>query len=252
MPPSIVLGENLLDAEAYIFGAKHAKAKKKLKDNCKMKPAPGGGSEISVALGAIIQHESGFCFCITDGDYCDPKTEQSLSTKRCLELANKTLWPTLALDIKAKSIENILPINILEDALIPFPSTAFYEFKRFATADRDIATYLNIKDGLKYCSISSEANESSRKTFWISKFNSLGFSDAIKKFAGSVTTCNDDKCNECPSIQGIGPKVLARVVDYFKKTTPYKIAERTDDESLWIDLGIEVYRWCLADDPIRL
>jgi hypothetical protein len=108
VPKSIVLGENKLDAEAYIFAAWHARAKLKLKGQFRLIPGAGGGSQIPVVLELYITHENGFCFCITDGDYSYPQEAASAVTKQCIDFSRVSAWPTVAQDIPGRSIENWL------------------------------------------------------------------------------------------------------------------------------------------------
>lgn len=249
-PINVVLGENMLDAEAYIFAAHHAKAKLRLPHQIFARPAPGGGSQIPVAMSAFINYENGFCFCITDGDYSYPTKNATAVTNQCIALSQECSWPATATDIPVRSIENLIPLKIIDDVFTTNLPDEFHLFQELAKADNEVAKYLDIKYGLRYCKLCDEP-EGVKKIFWNSKFQSNGYASAINDFKLVENPDEDCKCNTCPKLPSLGKNTLSRVVDFFKNTNSHKVAERMEKDSHWLKIGLDIYYFCLADDPIR-
>lgn len=249
-PSSIVLGENMLDAEAYIFCAQQARAKHKIREHCRGFPDAGGGSQTSVKLRQYLHDENGFCFCITDGDYQEPRSPKSTVTSACESLARSSRWPAFATDFKARSVENILPLSLLEDSYEKaLPPESLHKFKEVADADPETAIFIDAKVGMKFCSFKKMADGTSKKNFWETKFHKLGLKPRIDALLAEPPECAEDKCGKCTLIEGLGPSTLKQAVEYFKKNSQHRLAQRVNKESIWCDLGTSVFHWTMADKP---
>lgn len=250
-PAAIVLGENMLDAEAYIFGSKQSRTKLKFKEKCKSIPDAGGGSQTAVKLEGYIRNTNGFCFCITDGDYRDPFGNQSAVTSMCQILAEASTWPVYSTDFRARSIENIIPLDLIEDSFDPNPiPKEFTEYRLIDNRDPETTKYLDAKVGLKYCAVLKLNSESPRFTFWRSKITRHNLEVRFNLLSENPPQCAEHSCSKCTLISGLGGGTLKQVVEYFRKQTPQATANRVDAASTWCHLGLNIFHWTMADRPV--
>jgi hypothetical protein len=249
-PQSVVLGENMLDADAYIWGARQAKVKHKVKERCSMIPDAGGGSQTAVKLQNYLTNVNGFCFCVTDGDYRDPDSPKSDVSSLCEQSALASSWPAFATDFHARSIENIIPLDLIEDSFedMPIPQE-FHDFKKIASTDQDTTRYIDAKSGLKYCWVQKAKPNTSKHDFWTSKIAKHNLQQRADQLSKSPPKCDGEKCSKCILINGLGNGTLKRTVQYFKKNTSQKLAQRIEITSTWCDLGLSIFHWGMADKP---
>lgn len=250
-PPSVILGENMLDAEAYFSAAQQARIKYGYSEICRAVPDAGGGSQTTVKLQGYLNHTNGYCFCVTDGDYREPTGSKSSVTSSCETLSVSAAWPTYSTDFHARSIENIIPIELLEDSYgqSPLPQV-FHTYKKIYDFDNETGRYIDAKIGLRYCGILKMKNGSERHNFWISKIKKHNLEHRLTELTNNPPKCTDSKCSECSIISGLGGGTLKQVVDYFNKTTTQKLAQRVSINSLWCELGLNIYHWTFADKPV--
>jgi len=249
-PQSVVLGENLLDARAYISAASQARAKNRLTESCRALPDAGGGSQTAIKLENYLNHGNGLCFCITDGDYVAPVGSKSPVTAQCVSLTNTGAWPSFATDFDGRSIENIIPLAQIEDSYAPLPIPEnFHTYKKIAETDPETIKYIDAKSGLKYCNLQKMKPTSPKHSFWSQKIVKHGLQARFDQFSHSPPTCKDENCTGCTLIPGIGANTLKRVVEYFEKNTSQKLAQRVSLGSQWVGLGINIFHWTMADKP---
>lgn len=252
-PQSVIIGENMLDSEAFFQGARQAAIKSGFKENCNAVRDAGGGSQTAVKLGGYLNATNGYCICITDGDYRCPSHPKSAVSKACSDLVTKSHWPSLAMDFHARSIENIIPIKIIEDAFgdQPIPP-AFHTYKRVFYEDADAARYLDLKAGLRFCGLKKIAVGSDQEVFWRTKLQKLNFLEKVVTYEINPPPCTLENCPACSIIDGIGAGTLKQVVSHFQKISAHKAAERIETASIWYEIGVRVFHWTLADKPILI
>lgn len=252
-PPSVVLGENLLDSEAFFYGARQAAIKSGFKEFCNAIRDAGGGSQTAVKLESYLKANNGYCMCITDGDYRSPTYPKSAVSNACSSLVNGSNWPSFAMDFNARSIENILPLGIIEDAFgaatVP---AAFHAYKSISNVDSDAARYLDVKAGLKFCSYKKIKAGSEQGIFWRAKLQKLNLTSKVEYYVANPPACVPENCTVCSIIDGVGSGTLKQVVLHFQKNTPHKVAERVDRNTTWYDIGVRIFHWTLADKPILI
>lgn len=249
-PCSVVLGENMLDAEAFIHGAKQARSKHRHREQCDAIPDAGGGSQTAVKLSGHATKLTGFCFCVTDGDYLDPSSSKSSVTSLCESIAKSAAFPMYATDFKARSIENIIPTSIIQDSFegsyIPDNVRLYCEIE---ADDKEIANFIDAKVGLKYCHIKKISPLSPKFQFWINKIKSRNLIEKFDFLDANPPKCQEGGCKNCVLIEGLGATTLKRTVEYFEKNTPQRLAQRVSAESTWCILGLSIYHWIMADKP---
>ncbi len=249
-PPSVVLGENMLDAKAYSSAAKQARIKHGHTESCKPTPDAGGGSQTAVKLEGYLNLENGYCFCITDGDYKEPTGTQSAVTSACKKLVADNSWPAFSTDFHARSIENIIPFSLIEESYGPSPlPNNFHSFKKIYEEDCDTAKYIDAKSGLKYCGLTKLKVGSERYKFWLSKIEKHKLEQKFNEYIKNPPKCTNDKCESCSIIDGLGGGTLKQVVNYFDQTTDHKLAQHVPKTSIWCDIGLLIYHWTIADKP---
>ena len=249
-PSSIVLGENMLDAEAYFSAAQQARIKYRYREVCKTIPDAGGGSQTAVKLQGYLKQGNGYCFCVTDGDYREPNGLKSAVTTSCEQLVNQNTWPAFATDFDARSIENIIPIELVEDSYgsAPLPQS-FHDYKSIYNADKQTATYIDAKAGLKYCGVIKMNADSFRYKFWWAKIEKHKLEMRFDALSKNPPSCPYNDCAKCTIIGGLGGGTLKQVVKYFNENTSHKLAKRVSLNSTWCDLGAKLYHWTMADKP---
>lgn len=248
-PPSVILGENMLDAKAYLSAAKQARIKYGFKEICNPMPDAGGGSQTAVKLEGYLNLKNGYCFCITDGDYREPNGSKSISTSLCEKMTIENVWPTFSTDFQARSIENIIPIEIIAESYKAIPPTSFNSYRAIHDLDNETTRYIDAKTGLKYCAIKRMKEESSNYYFWQSKIAKHKLDNIFNKLNENPPNCQEGNCKDCSIIEGLGGGLLKQVVEYFYETTTHKQAQRIQRNSVWCDLGLLIYHWSVADKP---
>lgn len=249
-PPSIILGENMLDAKAYYAAAQQARAKFKYHESCNTVPDAGGGSQTPVKLEAYLNSANGYCFCITDGDYTEPTASKSAVSSQCEGLLLANDWPAFATDFDGRSIENIIPLELIEDSFtLPIPQH-FHKFKIICDTDKDLKKYIDIKLGLKYCKLSKIKKDSPRFKFWWSRIKKHNLDDTFNALENNPPHCHEDNCRQCILIEGLGGGTLRQVVNHFSSTTAHKLSQRIDTNSTWCELGKKLYHWTISDKPL--
>lgn len=250
-PPSVVLGENMLDAKAYLAAALQARFKHKIPGHSRALPDAGGGSQTTTKLNGYLQHKNGFCFCITDGDYQEPQGAKSAVTTACQHAVTTTTWPSFATDFGARAIENIMPIDFIEEAYAPQPiPNEFHDFKRIHDVDVETTRYINTKEGLKNCDVTKMTNGSRKQLFWNSKLVKHGLHAKSLALTANPPQCTGNGCSGCSLIKGLGDGTLKRVVKYLETSSPNKLAQKVSLNSIWCEIGESVFHWTMSDKPI--
>jgi hypothetical protein len=249
-PSSVVLGENMLDAAAFISSAKQARSKHRRKEHCAAIPDAGGGSQTAIKLSGHVNNHTGLCYCITDGDYREPSWPKSAVTLMCEKIAQSSATPMFATDFNARSIENIIPTTLILDSYEGNPvPTSLHRYLSTEENDPEICQFIDVKLGLKFCSIKKIPANSKSYNFWMKKLEERNLVKKFEELERNPPDCEKDGCANCILIDGLDAGVLKRSVDYFEKNSSPRLAQRIKEDSVWCTMGLSIYYWIMADKP---
>lgn len=248
-----LLTENLSDADIYLIAAEHYK--KHIKINgliTNLTPFGGGGNQIYPAFKRFIDRKESFCFSITDTDRDYPTAESNETSKNCRSLAQERKWVADHLDVPARELENILPINLVEDAIFDDRGSVDlherFEKIKLRIVDQPMALlFCDLKMGTKFSWASTHHGNQEKARFW---------REFIDSRSPPLHNCGNGCKNDCECflIESLGEKVAEKFLDFCKKNSIQKQYERmktSANSDKWLEVGKAVFNWGVATPRSR-
>lgn len=242
----LLLAENLNDALIYLLAAEHYKISKGLKWlNVELSPDGGGGTQIYPRFENSILKKSVFCLAITDTDKDFPTAASNITSQRCRAVAMQRKWIADHFDVPARELENILPINLVEDAIYNDTGAAdlhgkISSVKSRILGDYEPILYCDLKLGTKFSWTKDKNIEKSR--YWKAFVKSRN----IKKVSCGVEC--EEEC-KCFMIDSLGETVAEKFFKFCAELSPQKQYERvksSENCTQWLAVGKAVFDWGVA------
>ncbi len=249
-----LLTENLSDADIYLIAAEHYKKHHKINGLItELTPVGGGGNQIYPAFMRFVERREGFCLSITDTDRDYPSAESNDTSKSCKTLAEECRWIAAHMDVPARELENILPINIVEDAIFDDRGAVDlherFEKVKERVSDNSVALlYCDLKMGTKFSWSTTVHGNHEKTRFW---------RDFLESKNPPLRACErscGDEC-ECFMIDSLGERVADKFLDFCKKNSVQKQYERmktSANAEQWLDVGKAVFNWGVATPRTRI
>lgn len=244
---SVLLSENISDSHIYIIAAEHYKEHIGAGNGVciNIDPRGGGGNQIYSEFESIVNTKRYFCLAITDTDKNRPNAESNSTSKRCKLIANKKIWVTGHADVPARELENIIPINLIEDLIVSESElkdlvNRFERIRLISENNFEIFLYSDLKKGTPYSWCKEEKTPKSK--FW-KKFIET-------KFANQHI-CDESCQAECKAkiIDPLSENIATSFLEYCKKNSKKKIYERaktSKNANQWLEIGMYVFNWGIA------
>lgn len=249
-----LLAENLSDADIYLIAAEHYKKYKKINGLVtSLTPIGGGGNQIYPAFMRFVERKEGFCLSITDTDRDYPLAESNDTSKNCKILAEERRWIAAHMDVPARELENILPINLVEDAIFEDRGAVdlhrrFEKIKEKVAGNPVALLYCDLKMGTKFSWSSNLHGNEEKERFWKTFLDSKN-----PPLTGCGNNCGD-QC-ECLMIDSLGERVADKFLDFCRKNSIQKQYERMKTSSnadQWLEIGRAVFNWGVATPRSRI
>lgn len=241
------------DCMFYRFVADWYLKEEKLRYNLKMSAEGGGGDR---TIDKVIKH-IGFnriCICIVDTDQKYPEMDINEKSRACKRLDNNKCGYR-CLIVNAQEIENILPLNYIDDIInsdkrYKWPRSQLFKkhFDYLSHCDKreDILPYFDYKKGIKI-------NDDFLKKPDYQKFGELCWSQnpeickgqSFKEYVDSLK----EKTIYYPLSESIAADTLGYIKESEKKGLLKAPALLTYQENEWRRIGKELVNWCCARIP---
>lgn len=243
-----LLAENLTDADIYLLAAEHYKKHHKLNGvSINLIPSGGGGNQIYPSFAKFIDRRDTYCLSVTDTDKDYPGAESNDPSKNCRDIANERRWVAAHIDVPARELENILPINIVEDAISSDNGAVdlhlrFERIKSRIEHFHAALLYCDLKMGTKYSWALGKHGNREKAEFWEGYLNSR--QPAIRVCGNGC----DEGC-DCFMIESLGDKVAEKFLEFCRNNSTYKQYERmktSSNANQWLAVGNAVFDWGVA------
>ena len=241
-----VLAENLLDCDVLEIAAQHTRVKRRLRGiHISVRKHGGGGSTIAMEFDNLCKNSEGPVLCVTDGDRLYPECNASVSSRKCARVAAKHSCVAEHLDMGFRELENIIPLEILQDA-------CECEVTQLRACP-DVVGHWDVKKGVRGDWVFRLSNNSSERRFWLAQTECiLGTVKGDQSCVESETCEKPDAC-QCVLLAGLGAEALEKVRTHIESISPHKALERAKTNAeKWFFLGDAVLSWGCAPDPIRV
>lgn len=254
VPMSCVLGENMRDAELFRISAEHHRVLARTGNAVRLDVASGGGADTPRVLAAEITNQRRFVLCVTDSDRSCPSAPQNHTSNECARLSSSANWITGHHVLVEREVENLLPLNIVDDALEAMgPSemtSRLTALKEVASNSPEIWAYLDLKEGTPL-----KAKFGPCASFWESvKEHQSCYttqSDCIAEKKCLATSKVDCKCLLAPPL---GQRIPDHVCAYLAQRSIHSAATRAStsvNAERWVEIGALVGEWGAAIPKLR-
>lgn len=249
---TILLAEDLIDANLFYIAAKHYLIKNKLKGfEVSSKSMAGGGSRTKSVFEQVVSEEEAPCICVTDSDKYFPLDSMSDTAKDCNHIASKSMWPVTHVATDSRELENILPRKFICEVIDPHQLVDWKSAEKFSS----VFPHLDIKEGTCLHWVLTLPTGSPCRIFWEKELQGFTGNLSLDQDCLANKVCElgcSEKCN-CLISKGVGTKVAEKVRDYLLKHSHFKSSEQVDMilDKEWLSIGKEVFEWCCAVKPIR-
>lgn len=249
-----LLTENLSDADIYLIAAEHYKKHNKINGLItSLTTIGGGGNQIYPAFMRFIDKKEGFCLSITDTDRDYPTAESNDTSKSCKSLADECRWIAAHMDVPARELENILPINIVEDAIFDDRGAVdlherFEKVKERVAGNPSALLYCDLKMGTKFSWSGTLHGNEDKTRFWKSFLESKN-----PPLSACEKNCGE-QC-DCFMIDSLGERVADKFLDFCSRNSIHKQYERmktSANADQWLEIGREVFNWGVATPRTRI
>ena len=252
---TVLLAENLIDANLYIFAARHYVSHSRTKGvNISLEPRGGGGNTISVEFENIAKHFNHFCICVTDSDRLTPHCSPSDTAKQCAKISNTSNWIVCHHCLDARELENIIPLTCYEQSLDAGSAAKIEKILEITTVSPNVRDFLDIKDGSVVRSIFAFPVASPKRQFWeqaIETINAAGLAEIPCLGQGQ---CSNPETCVCVVHSGLGRNALSQVLHWLNSNSIPKTLEafRGAEGVSWLAIGKKIYEWGVAQVPTRI
>ncbi|WP_261499140.1 hypothetical protein [Acidovorax bellezanensis] len=243
-----LLAENLSDADIYLIAAEHYRRHNKINGLItNLTPIGGGGNQIYPAFLRFVDRKETFCLSVTDTDKDYPSAESNDASKSCKALAGERRWIADHIDVPARELENILPVNIVEDAIFNDDGCVelherFSKVKGGTENSPDALLYCDLKKGTKFLWAGDAHGNKDKARFWTDFLGSKN-----PPINGCGNGCNE-KC-ECFMIESLGERIAEKFLEHCRKISGQKQYERmktSANADQWLEVGKVVFDWGVA------
>jgi hypothetical protein len=256
--PSVILAESLVDVDLLYEAAIYYKFSKGIRAiNIRYEPRSGGGSTIFNVLDQIKNSRREFCLCITDSDKKSPNCPQSSTSRKCESLCNDASWVVEHAELSVHEIENLIPIEILENSLsVQLELDKFDLLKsRTKILGGDYYKFCDLKVGFTLKNLKSLDAGNPRYKYWKEVLDRLSSGGHISEFCElSEIQCTAEDCS-CVLAPGFGDGLLSKIITKMKQTTPTKFHESAKDSFMindWLSIGRIFFEFSCCPDKDRL
>jgi hypothetical protein len=264
---SVILGEDLSDVEIACFAARHYLIDQNLLGvldlsvECQM---AGGKGNTCRAFQQILTASTKWCLCITDSDRLTPLCQPSrLSrTHAALSAQHSAVVVNQYFDLPVREMENIIPKNIVTEALQEHCISGKEKWDRMIIDRRtsdDCVRHADLKFGTQFWTIHRKfAPNSAQIRFWeaeVARLAALGVI-AMETDCPSARPCprsvNKHAQCLCNITEPISENFLDHVATYMKGRShhfSFRLTRTSDNREDWLELGRVVAEWCGAVKP---
>ena len=250
VPLSHVLAEDIVDAELYIHCAWHYAAFTRTGMKVSLHPLNGGGTRTCEVQKSEIARMKNFVLCVTDSDKSCPTAPLSRTSKDCASAAKESVFPTLHICLEEREIENLIPYNLIYDAIGELSSDhvrRLDDIGQFVPSNDVHWKFLDLKEGTSLTVLFHDVS----REFWRTLVNN------VKNTATSIAHClsksacfpsSGTKCN-CYITPPLSPNIAVTVLNYVKVRGHHNNAKRASTSgnfSRWQDVGASLSAWGAA------
>ncbi|MBB2918107.1 hypothetical protein [Cupriavidus alkaliphilus] len=252
--PVNLLGENSRDAELYTEAARHYVINNKLGPiQIHGVPRNGNGAGTSQELRRYIEQRREWVVCLTDSDRCCPADSLGDIAQMCAGEVRRGSWVALHAHVSGRTIENVLPHNLVADAVPPELQERVSNVSRLHHLHgSEVINHANLKDGVHAKWIRNLGENSASRNFWepIAVAEGIDCADCCLPQA----QCGRDSVCQRYVLRGFGSALSEHVQRHLEGISPHKAAERAKssfNSDLWNAIGKVVCLMAMAPKPSR-
>lgn len=253
--PLNLLGENSRDVELYTEAARHYVINNKLTAiNIYGVPRNGNGAGTSQELRRYIQQKREWVICLTDSDKNCPADSLGDVAQLCAAELRRDTWIALHDCVAGRTIENVLPHNLVADAVPADIQEHVSNVSRFQRVHgSEAVNHANLKDGVNAKWIKNLRENSTTRNFWEPIAIAEGVDCADCCLPGGQ--CSRDSICQKFVLKGFGATVSEHVQRHLGEVSLHKAAERARSSfnfDLWDAVGKVVCFMAMAPKPSRI
>jgi hypothetical protein len=215
----------------------------------------GGGADTPYVFETELRAQRKFIFCITDSDKNCPNAALNHTSNGCREALSETSWTATHEALEVREVENIIPKNIIIDAIEELKSTEikenFAKIESIINAKEDSWNYLDLKEGTKlrhtFAACKYFWNNAKHHAFCIENSKS----DCINQ--NKCLATSNGNCN-CLIAPALGQKISDHVLALIEKQSTHASAARAKTSANienWLKLGAQIAAWGAALPKLR-
>ncbi|MFO0761480.1 MAG: hypothetical protein U0359_33685 [Byssovorax sp.] len=243
---TILLGENLTDAELYDVMGRAFMAHRGFRHRLAFERRGGGGSTLAAAFLEAAK-DGRILLAVADSDRTHPQAGVG-GTAQGLDLGPMPAFQRSQV-LHVRSAENLLAFEVYEEALGPHRETPSLP-ERLMALDRlvprtvcDWRSYANLKHGLRLAEIQRMDHGAGEGSFW----TEVGRCGQRDRCASKSPCRNEAECT-CFVIDALGPRALDRAVAWMRSQPPARLANLLDfaHDTILTDLCSQIVAWGIA------
>ncbi|MFY7927840.1 MAG: hypothetical protein ACOVS5_03125 [Oligoflexus sp.] len=250
VPTSALMGEDVGDAEVYKICGQHHAALSRKGLTIHLDLLNGGGAASPRVLQNELMSRNRLVLCITDSDRCYPGAEANKTSKDCQKLVEGSDWVAAHISLDERELENILPRNIVDDAINDLACQETNERKEvLGRISRDFPEawgYFDFKEGTPL-----RLSFGAGREYWRPMAKHQVCLERANKQCLASESCTALSRAECKCL--IAPSLSNRLVEHVKEFMTRqsrhegaKRARTSANGERWLALGAVVAEWGAA------
>lgn len=259
LPTTALLTEDTNDAELYRYCAEHYALKQDLKLKVFFETLNGGGSNIHRVFREQTSSMRKIVFCITDSDkYCQHSPDNTTS-RQCVNVINETKWAVYHKVLASREIENILPFNIVSDAVYQndckdtIKRLDFYHNLLCNDTEnfKNIYKFDDLKKGVAAKNVFAKECDC-----WSQRLQNSPGNKICHSLCATESNCKavDAAACECKVTPGLSINMMNLILHNLKHRSLHDgfrrvVTSFNCDE--WIELGRFIFSWGVASKKVR-
>lgn len=253
--PVVLLAENSVDAEIYVFAARHYLIDSRFGEvNVNAEPRNGNGSGVAAEFEAIAGRRLEWCLCITDSDLNCPEADYGINSKNTSKVLDRHAWVISHENTISRELENEMPRSVLNEVLSERGIEIYPYMARLMPILPDAFSFSDIKKGERACSFPEYPKGSPMQKYWGAAAQQI---QAQYRPEDRCTgeACDDQRRPGCSVVPECGDGIGARALEILRGKSAqasYREVKNSDNFSSWLKLGGIVAEYSIAPKPMRI
>lgn len=252
VPASILLAENTRDADMFKIAAAQSMVVDRTGTNFQVAIANGGGADTPRVLKGEVDSKRSFVLCITDSDRQCPAAQGNRTSVECSKIASGSDWVSSHLMLEERELENVVPVNLVEDALAALGDDAqlkkLMDLRLVCEIDPRAWSYFDLKEGTPLRVMFGNCSQ-----FWLAFRDHPVCRARVNEACIEAGRCSDERCG-CQIAPSLGTRIVDHVMQYLSLHSIHATAKRAQtsaNRQRWFEVGALVAAWGASSPKMR-